>query len=86
MKRYNIVKHSYGDGTNSTEVCEDEFGRFIEYSHIEHLMKTFDEYWDEYGELLACLCNGDIKKFASSIWQSAICSAGGLKDEKDMLK
>jgi hypothetical protein len=35
-------------------------------------MKTFDEYWEQYGELHASMCGRDIKQFAKEIWESAI--------------
>lgn len=33
---------------------------------------AFDEYWDNYGELHAAGCGGNIKLFAKEIWESAI--------------
>lgn len=32
---------------------------------------NFEEYWENYGELHASFCNGDIKQFAKEIWASA---------------
>ena len=46
-------------------------------------MKTFDEYWEQYGELHASMCGGDIKQFAKEIWESAIVNAD---DEKQALQ
>lgn len=34
--------------------------------------KNFEQYWNNYGELHASMCNGDIKQFAQEIWESAI--------------
>jgi len=31
----------------------------------------FEEYWNQYGELHASFCNGNIKRFAREIWMSA---------------
>lgn len=31
---------------------------------------TFNKYWDNYGELHAGMCGGDIKQFAKEIWLS----------------
>lgn len=31
----------------------------------------FEEYWNQYGELHASMCGGDIKQFANDIWVSA---------------
>jgi len=41
-------------------------------------MKSFEEYWANYGELHASFCNGDIKQFAKEIWESA---TGNVSDE-----
>ena len=31
----------------------------------------FEKYWEDFGELHASMCNGDIKQFAKEIWVSA---------------
>ena len=31
----------------------------------------FEKYWEDFGELHASMCNGDIKQFAKEIWGSA---------------
>ena len=31
----------------------------------------FEDYWENYGELHASMCGGDIKQFAKEIWMSA---------------
>lgn len=49
-------------------------------------MKTFDEYWEQYGELHASMCNGDIKQFAKEIWESAIGNIEELQTIIDNLK
>ena len=38
------------------------------------LNRSFEEYWNQYGELHASMCRGDIKMFAKEIWTSAIDS------------
>ncbi len=47
------------------------------------MMVKFDKYWEQYGELHASMCNGDIKQFAKEIWQSA---NGRLEKENEELK
>jgi len=32
---------------------------------------TFEEYWNQYGELHASMCGGNIKQFAKEFWDSA---------------
>jgi|AZIB01.1.fsa_nt_gi hypothetical protein len=49
-------------------------------------MKTFDEYWEQYGELHASMCNGNIKQFAKEIWKSAIGNTEELQTIIDNLK
>lgn len=49
-------------------------------------MKTFDEYWEQYGELHASMCNGDTKQFAKEIWESAIGNIEELQTIIDNLK
>lgn len=49
-------------------------------------MKTFDEYWEQYGELHASMCGGDIKQFAKEIWESAIGNIEELQTIIDNLK
>ena len=49
-------------------------------------MKTFDEYWEQYGELHASMCGGDIKQFAKEIWESAIGNIEELQIIIDNLK
>ena len=49
-------------------------------------MKTFEEYWERYGELHASMCNGDIKQFAKQIWESAIGNIEELQTSIDNLK
>ena len=43
-------------------------------------MKTFDKYWEQYGELHASMCGGDIKQFAKEIWMSANVNIEELKE------
>ena len=43
-------------------------------------MKTFDEYWEQYGELHASMCGRDIKQFAKEIWMSANVNTEDLKE------
>ena len=31
----------------------------------------FEDYWENYGELHASMCGGNIKQFAKEIWMSA---------------
>jgi hypothetical protein len=31
----------------------------------------FEEYWEQYGDLHASSCGGNIKRFAKEIWDSA---------------
>jgi chromosome segregation ATPase len=52
-------------GIQLTE-AKEEVGR------LKAKMKTFEEYWENYGELHAAMCGGDIKQFAKEIWQSAV--------------
>lgn len=33
---------------------------------------TFEEYWEQYGELHAAMCGGSLKLFAKEIWESAV--------------
>ena len=49
-------------------------------------MKTFDEYWEQYGELHASMCGRDIKQFAKEIWESAIGNIEELQIIIDNLK
>jgi hypothetical protein len=43
--------------------------------NFEKHVKKFQDYWEEFGELHASFCNGDIKQFAKEIWMSAFSSA-----------
>jgi hypothetical protein len=43
-----------------------------EVGRLKAKMKTFEEYWENYGELHAAMCGGDIKQFAKEIWQSVV--------------
>lgn len=44
-------------------------------------MQTFEEYWEQYGELHASMSGGNIKLFAKEIWESA-----PLKDRIEQLE
>lgn len=37
---------------------------------------SFEDYWNQYGELHASFCGGDIKMFAREFWQSAQGNGG----------
>ena len=37
--------------------------------------KTFEDWWDEQGELQAAFCGGSIPTFAKCVWDAAIESA-----------
>jgi len=41
----------------------------------EQNIMRFEDYWENYGELHASMCGGNIKQFAKEIWMSAIESA-----------
>jgi len=49
-------------------------------------MKTFNEYWEQYGELHAAMCGGDIKQFAKEIWESATDNIEELQTIIDNLR
>ena len=40
----------------------------------------FEDYWENYGELHASMCGGDIKQFAKEIWMSANVKTEELKE------
>lgn len=40
----------------------------------------FEDYWENYGELHASMCGGDIKQFAKEIWMSAKGNTEELKE------
>ena len=42
---------------------------------------TFSEWWEEYGELVASMCNGNIQQFASEVWKSAQEKKEGIISE-----
>ena len=41
-----------------------------------HEKMSFEDYWNQYGELHASFCKGDIKVFAREIWESAQGNGG----------
>jgi len=49
-------------------------------------MKTFNEYWEQYGELHAAMCGEDIKQFAKEIWESATDNIEELQTIIDNLR
>ncbi len=40
----------------------------------------FEDYWENYGELHASMCGGNIKQFAKEIWMSANVNTEKLKE------
>jgi hypothetical protein len=40
----------------------------------------FEDYWENYGELHASTCGGNIKQFAKEIWMSANVNTEELKE------
>lgn len=40
----------------------------------------FEDYWENYGELHASMCGGNIKQFAKEIWMSANVKTEELKE------
>ena len=40
----------------------------------------FEDYWENYGELHASMCGGNIKQFAKEIWMSANVNTEELKE------
>ncbi len=60
---------------------EKKHGLYHPVDGIEYLIRnqgkmSFDEYWNQYGELHANFCNGNIKVFARQIWESAQGNGG----------
>ena len=49
-------------------------------------MQTFEEYWEQYGELHASMSGGNIKLFAKEIWESASSNLEQLQTSLDNLK
>ena len=45
----------------------------------DEIRKSFEEYWNKYGELHASMCNGNIKQFAEDFY-----SAGAACGEKQV--
>ena len=39
----------------------------------------FEDYWENYGELHASMCGGNIKQFAKEIWMSANVNTDGVR-------
>ena len=71
--RIDEVREAYW---NARCEVEDDVEEFV----ADLVNMKFEDYWENYGELHASMCGGDIKQFAKEIWMSANVKTEELKE------